>query len=260
MRRRRFAAGQRLLAANLDDGGPEGARAYVGRRADRDDLAFVDDRDAVAEPLGLLDIVRGQQDGALLVAKGADERVDLVTRLRVETARRLIQEQELRIVDQREREREALLLPAGKPGIVLVAPVPKLEPFEQWPRVRRARVEGAEEGDRLANRDLVRQVRRLETDPDAVLEAVLLRLGIPSEHRDLAGATRAQPFQNLDGGGFSSAVRSEQTEDLARLYLEVDALYGFETLIGLPRDHKPRRRADALSVSGPQLELYSRQR
>ena len=39
-------------------------RDQLARRAERDDLAVIHDRHAVAQPLGLVHVVRGQQDGA----------------------------------------------------------------------------------------------------------------------------------------------------------------------------------------------------
>ena len=93
-----------------------GQRALLNlaRRAHGDDAAFVDDGHAVAELLGLFDVVGGQQDGALLAAQVLHQLVDFQARLRVEAGGGLVEEQHLRIVEQRQRQGQPLLLSAGE--------------------------------------------------------------------------------------------------------------------------------------------------
>ena len=59
------------------------------------------------------------------------ERVDLEARLRVEAGRRLVEKQHLRIVDEREREREPLFLAARQLAVAVVALLPEHQPLEQ---------------------------------------------------------------------------------------------------------------------------------
>jgi nucleotide-binding universal stress UspA family protein len=74
----------------------------VAGRAEGDDLALVDDGDAIAESFGLFDVVRGQQDGALGVAELLDDCVDFNADLRVEASRRFVEENHLGFVDHGE--------------------------------------------------------------------------------------------------------------------------------------------------------------
>src|SRR5689334_6817063 len=53
-------------------------------RVERQQLAVVDDRDAIAEALGLLHVVRGVDDGLALVAQGEEAVEDRVARLRID--------------------------------------------------------------------------------------------------------------------------------------------------------------------------------
>lgn len=76
----------------------------------RQQRAVVDDRDAIAHRLGLLHRMGGQQNAPALLSDVLDPTPELATRLRVETSRRLVQQQQRRIVDDRDVEREALLL------------------------------------------------------------------------------------------------------------------------------------------------------
>ena len=105
-------------AFDLDGGVGQRALLNLARRAHGDDAAFIDDGHAVAELLGLFDVVRGEQDGALLAAQVLHQLVNFQARLRIEAGGRFVQEQHLRIVEQRQGERQALLLAAGELGVL----------------------------------------------------------------------------------------------------------------------------------------------
>ena len=90
--------------------------------AGRDDPALVDDREAIAEQLGFLDVVRRQQHRVAVALHPPDLAVQLAPRLRVEAGRGFVEEDQLGIVDEREREREPLTLPARERVERRVAP------------------------------------------------------------------------------------------------------------------------------------------
>src|SRR5262249_44258643 len=87
------------------------ARELCGR-ALADDLAADDDGHAVGELLGLVEVVGRQQDRRAERAERANRLPGLAARLRVEARRRLVEEDQVRVADQREAEVEAALLPA----------------------------------------------------------------------------------------------------------------------------------------------------
>ena len=73
-------------------------------------VADMDDAPGVAGDLGL---VRHQDDGdAFLAIELLEHQQDLIAGLRVEVPGRLVGEQERRVVDERPRDRHALLLAA----------------------------------------------------------------------------------------------------------------------------------------------------
>src|SRR5437867_10126631 len=73
-----------------------------------------DDPHAVGEHVGLLEVLRGQEDGdAVLAREPSDLGPEGRAALRVEPGRRLVEEEHARAVDQRERQVEAALHPAG---------------------------------------------------------------------------------------------------------------------------------------------------
>src|SRR5437763_1311298 len=84
------------------------------RRARGDDVAVVDDPDAVGEYVGLVEILRGQEDGdAVLAGEPRDLGPERGAALRVEPGRRLVEEENAGPVHERHREVEAALHPAG---------------------------------------------------------------------------------------------------------------------------------------------------
>ena len=76
-------------------------------RVERDDRAVVDDRDAVAEPLGLLEVVRRQHDRHLVaLAQTGDDVEELEADPRVQADGRLVEEEDARPGHQRPRDLE----------------------------------------------------------------------------------------------------------------------------------------------------------
>ena len=72
------------------------------RRVERDDLADVHDRDAVAQPLRLVEVVRREQDRQVAAGAQAGDHVEqLVPDPRVQPDGRLVEEQDARLGDQR---------------------------------------------------------------------------------------------------------------------------------------------------------------
>ena len=81
---------------------------------ERDDPAAVEDGDAVREALRLLHEVGDEEDGDAAVTDRLDELPRVAAGLRVEARRQLVEDRDLRLADEGERDREALLLPAGE--------------------------------------------------------------------------------------------------------------------------------------------------
>ena len=103
-----------FLEGELDDVlAPEPGDQLAGEPL-RDDLALIDDGDAIAEAFGLVHVMRGQQDGPATLAQVADDVPELAAGLGVQAGRRLVEEQDLGVADQGDRDREPLLLASGK--------------------------------------------------------------------------------------------------------------------------------------------------
>ena len=95
-----------------------------GGRVEGDDPARVDDGDPVAEPLGLLHEVGDQHDGDPAVADRLDQVPGVTAGLRVEPGGQLVEDRDPRVADQRQGDRQPLLLAArelAERGVALVA-------------------------------------------------------------------------------------------------------------------------------------------
>src|SRR5207248_3998293 len=93
----------------------------VGRRADRDDLAAAEHCDAVGEALGLVEVVRREHDRLAEAAERAQCLPGLAAGVGVEAGRRLVEEDQFGVADEREAEVEAAALAAGEAANYLVS-------------------------------------------------------------------------------------------------------------------------------------------
>ncbi len=72
----------------------------------------IHDRDAVAEPLCFIHVMRRQDDGAPRLLELVHQVPQVAARLRIEPRRRLVEKQQLGIADQRAGHGKPLLLSA----------------------------------------------------------------------------------------------------------------------------------------------------
>ena len=91
-----------------------GPGAQVPRRTDSEDAAVLDDRDSVGELLRLVEIVGCEEDRLAQSAEVSHRLPRPPAGLGVEARGRLVEEDQLGVADQREREVEPPQLPAGE--------------------------------------------------------------------------------------------------------------------------------------------------
>ena len=107
------------------------ARLQLVGGAAGDDLAAVEHGDHAGQLVGLLEVLRGQQDRHAVVGQVADGAPHLVAAARVQDGRRLVQDDQLRPVDHADREVEAPLHTARVGSHPPVAGVFQVEDGEQ---------------------------------------------------------------------------------------------------------------------------------
>ena len=210
----------------------------LARRVEGDDLAVLDDGDAVAEPLGFVHVVRREQHGPAGLAKAADDVPQLPARLRIEAGRRLVEKQKLRIADQCAGDGQPLLLSAGEianPRLGFL--------FERNLRHRLFRldslpVEAAEERERFADGELFGESCFLQRDADSLPDFIVLLAPTEAQDFDVAGRGVEQPFEDLDRGGLAGAVGSEQAEALALLDSQIETAHGLDRRLAVVALHE----------------------
>ena len=207
--RRRWPEAEPLLRVDHRDD--------AGRRVERDHPAVADDGDAIGEPLRLLHQVRHEDDGDAAAADRLDEVPRVAARLRVESGRQLVEDRDPWLTDEREGDRQALLLAAGEVAVRRVALLAETQLIDQRAWIGRIVVERREQLEGLADGHPVGQLALLELDADEAAQALAVPAGIEAQDPDRAGVGRPQTGDRLDGGRLAGAVRSEDAEDLALL-------------------------------------------
>src|SRR6266850_2505386 len=203
--------------------------------AEGDHLAVVHDGDVVAEPLGLVHVMRRQEDRPAAASQVPDDLPELPPRLGIEARRRLIEEEEIGIADEGAGDGEALLLPArqvGHPGFSLLEEADLLHDLRRGPPFP---VERPEQSDRLLHGQLVGELGLLERDADPLSQVAVIPSPPEAEHLDLAAARLEDPLEDLDRRRLACAVRPEEPEALARAHLEVEPANGLDRRPGVVR-------------------------
>jgi hypothetical protein len=151
----------------------------------------------------------------------------------MEPRRRLVEEDQLGIADERQRQVEPALLTARERAHVGVGLLLQAGDRDDLLDVARARVEVGEVAQRLARRDVAVHPGRLQDDADALAQRPRALLWVVSEHRHDPARARAVALEDLDGRRLPGAVGPEQAEDLAGGDLEVQAPHGLVLAVGL---------------------------
>src|SRR5690554_1649617 len=214
------------LVAACTDREPRGG---VGR----DDAARVDHGDAVAQPLGLVHEVGDEHDRHALLAHRLDELPHLAAGLRVEARRELVEHGDLRLADQGERDREALLLPTREVPVLRVELLGETEAGREGDAVGGVGVERGEQLEGLAHADLGVQLALLELYADPLTQGRAVVGGVETQDADLAVVGRTQPREALDRRRLARPVGAEDPEDLPAADLEGDVVDGDLGAVGL---------------------------
>ena len=206
---------------------------YVSDRPVFNDETLVEHGHLIADRADNIHLVRDENDrqaeAAVDVAQQAE---DGLRRLRIERRRRFVAEQQLRMIGERPRDTDALLLSAGELRGVFVAMLGQFDEFEQLadPRVHFGVGVFASQLEReanvVANRLGADQVEVLENHPR--LAAVGLKLGF-RQLRDIAAvnqnATAVRSFQEIQRANqraLAGTRGADDAEDLALLDAQVD--------------------------------------
>ena len=197
----------------------------VAQRARCHHAPVVDDRDPVAQPLHLAQEVGVEQHRGPAFAGLADDRPHVAAPDRVQRGRRLVQDHECGIPQQRRREAQALLHPLAEAAGPLVGAIGEAGEGQHPLDLCRSRArceagQGGVETEHLVGREpgLVPEQLGQVADPAA-------RLAVPdptTEHRPLARRRPRQAEQQLDRRRLARPVGAEEAEHLAGLDVQVE--------------------------------------
>ena len=189
---------------------------------------MVDDDDLVAELVGLFEVLRREQQRRPLADELADDIPHPDPAARVETRRRLVEKQHLRLTDQAARQIEPALHAAGVGLRLPVGGIDEVEPLEQlrgpFARLRlRHVVEPAEHLEVLSAGQLVDQRGRLPRQPDDVADCAGVADHVVAEHLGATARRSQESREDAYCGRLAGAVGPEDTHDGAGRDDEVDA-------------------------------------
>ena len=212
--------GQHLLGpsewrrTHFQSSGAEAAANLI-RRADLLDRAGMHQRHAVAA-FRLVEIRRGHQNRQAVGRQMRERIPEFTPRDRIDAGRRLVEQQHLRLRNQRARERELLLHAAAQPAGQSIG-----EPIhvEHLQVAMPATIDlGARHATKVAD------VLNVLADGEIRIEAECLRQiaglctglpGLAAEDFGHAGRRFHHPGENLEGRGFPGAVWADQPENLS---------------------------------------------
>ena len=212
--------------------------------APRDDLTAIEDRQVVAQDLGLVHVVSRDQHRAAARAEGLDDVPQAPTRGGVQTRRGFVQEQQVRIPDQGTSQGQTLPLPTGKLIDLGVALFLQSHEVQHFIKPAPALVEAAEQPHGFEHRRLVPHLGVLQLHADALAyRVVVARSPAHAQQLDLAVIGVDQALEHLDRGRFAGPVGAQQAEHLPAGKLKVDAVDRGQVAKALDQATHRKRRA-----------------
>ncbi len=205
---------------------------HLGGGAERGEAPGVNQRDAVAA-LRFVEVVGRDEDRHALLRERVDETPELAARQRIDAARRLIEEENRRFVQDRAAERQALppaarqiarqrVLPSGETGHLEHEAPARGQPLGTQSVDAAKELDVLVDGQQLVEREALRHVA------DSPLHA--FGIGRHVDAADRGGARRRpqEAAQHPDGGGLAGAVAAQEAEDLAATDVERQPVDGEE--------------------------------
>ena len=193
------------------------ARSQLGGRARGGDPTRDEDVDPIREPLHVGEVVACQQDRDALVAQVRHDPARGRPALGIHAGGGFIEDHDVRLADEREREAEALPLPARQAPIAGGGDLGEPDKLEKGVGVAGFLVEPGVLTHGLARSGPHVDAAGLEHQSDAGPERPPARGRVQAEDARATAVGAAEPLDDLDGRGLARAVGPEQRDDLAGL-------------------------------------------
>jgi hypothetical protein len=134
----------------------------------------IHDRDAIAQTLRFIHVVRGEHHRAPLGPEARDELPELPAGLRVQPRRRFVEKEQVRVAHDRAGDGEPLLLATRKRRDAGVPLLLELHHGNHILHGAAPLVETAEEADGFADRQLVGELRFLQLHAESLAKSALV--------------------------------------------------------------------------------------
>src|SRR5208337_4945496 len=188
------------------------------------------DRDVIADAFGLVHVVGGEKHGCALVTQIADARPEHEPYLRIEARRGLVEDQELGLVHQRERDGQASLHATGQQ--THRRPCVRAE-FEKRDQLRGTapefglakQVVTPEDAEVLEGGECLEKYVLLKRDTKPRPHGARMERYIEPEHTHRARARLGNAVQHAQGGRLAGAVWTQESEAKTRRDVEVEPVY-----------------------------------
>ncbi len=203
-----------------------------------DDAPGADDGDAAAELLGLFQIMRRQEDRHSVGIEGAKPLPQLEAQLDVDAGGRLVENQQLGLVNQRASQREPAFLTARDFRVLEMRVRGKPEALEQHvgalvDLLAAQTVVAGGVNENVAQREVPVEVELLRREPDQAPRLTPIALVVVAEDADRAGARARQADDRVDRRRLARAVGAEEAEELAGADAQRDAVDGGKAAVPL---------------------------
>ena len=216
-------------------GGSQGAAAHGGADlcggAVGNDAPMTHQDDPVGEGVGLLEVVRGEDDGAPALGIGVDGLPEAAAPLDVHTCGRLIEDEQRRIADECHGEAQALLLAPGALLDDARGEVGDAGAAHGLLGVDSMREETRRQLHRLTHGDVGQEAGGLHDCGDQAPVDRLARAH-PEDSRIAVGGA-AQSQDHVDRRRLACAVGAQEGDDLAGTNGQVDTVDGGDVTEGL---------------------------
>ncbi|MNH13041.1 hypothetical protein D3C79_726000 [compost metagenome] len=196
---------------------------------------MVDDADVAAQLLSLFQVMGGEDDGDALLVQLGQKTPHRAAQFDIHTRRRLVEDQQARLMDQRPGNHQAPLHAARQRTRRHIALVPQTELGQILLGTllghlgRDAVVTGLGHNDVEGFFELV-EVEFLRHHANAALERRRLAIEVIAKDAHRAAGLVDQGRENANGGGLAGAVGAEQGEKVTFGDIQVDTLEGLETV------------------------------
>lgn len=163
-------------------------------------------------------------------------------RLRIQTGRWLVEEENIGVADDRAGDCQSLFLPAGEIPNARPRFFIELHHANHLGNAWSTTIEATKEANGLFNGQFFGKLRILKLNPKTMTKFRAVRVPAQTKQFDRTAVRREQPLANLNGRGLPRSVWSEDAKTFARRSFEIDAINRNDVTVALAQTLYAQRR------------------